>query len=322
MATVLQHKRSSTASDVPSTSALALGEIAVNTNDGYLFLKKDVGGTESIVTFRPSSLAYEDSVYIDTDTGDGTTVAFTLTTAPKDEQYVFVTINGVQQHVSTYSVSGTSLTFSTAPANGDAIEFRVLETTSTDVSLRDKQKYFYSITSTTSSVTGADDNGLTLTYDAGKVDVFQNGVKLIEGSDYTASTGTSIAFTTSLESGDIVEIDSWASAAILDADGISPFNATLSGTTAQTADVVSKLSYRTVKYVISATHGTDFHSTELILVHDGTTVYMTEYATIYTSSSLAAFDADISGNYIRLRVTPTNSSGDTVIKGQRITVTV
>ncbi len=42
-------KRSSVANKVPTTSDLSLGELAVNTYDGKLFLKKSVGGTESIV---------------------------------------------------------------------------------------------------------------------------------------------------------------------------------------------------------------------------------------------------------------------------------
>lgn len=48
MANTIKHKRSSTASATPVTTDLALGEIAINTYDGKLFIKKD-DGTESIV---------------------------------------------------------------------------------------------------------------------------------------------------------------------------------------------------------------------------------------------------------------------------------
>ena len=318
MATTVLHKRSSTASDIPSTTSLALGEIAVNTTDGYLFLKRDQG-TEEVVTFRPSSLAYQDSVYITTDTGDGTTTDFTMGTAPKDDQYVFVTINGVVQHTDAYGYTTNTLSFNQAPALNDAIEIRVIETVATDVSLRDKQKYFYSITGTTSSLSGNDDNGLSLSYENGKVDVFQNGVKLIDGSDYTATTGTSITFTTSLESGDIVEIDSYAKAAILDHDAISPNSLTTSTTTAnQALDIFSSLQYRTAKYIVSAESGSDYHATEVLLIHDGSTVYMTEYATIYTNASLITLNGDITNGNVRLTVTPTNAN--TTIRLQRITV--
>ena len=49
MANTALIKRSSVANKAPTTSDLSLGELAVNTYDGKLFLKKSVGGTESIV---------------------------------------------------------------------------------------------------------------------------------------------------------------------------------------------------------------------------------------------------------------------------------
>lgn len=55
-------------------------------------------------------------------TGDGTTVAFTLSSAPSNENSTFVYINGVYQNKNTYSVSGTTLTFSEAPPLTSLIE--------------------------------------------------------------------------------------------------------------------------------------------------------------------------------------------------------
>jgi hypothetical protein len=49
--------------------------------------------------------------------GDGSTVNFTLTSAPTSENNLLVFIDGVFQAHNSYSVSGTTLTFSTAPAN-------------------------------------------------------------------------------------------------------------------------------------------------------------------------------------------------------------
>jgi hypothetical protein len=45
----IQIKRSAVASKIPLVADLALGELAINTNDGKLFLKKSVGGVETIV---------------------------------------------------------------------------------------------------------------------------------------------------------------------------------------------------------------------------------------------------------------------------------
>jgi hypothetical protein len=55
-------------------------------------------------------------------TGNGSATAFTLSRSIDDENNTFVFINGVYQDKSTYSISGTTLTFSTAPQNGYAIE--------------------------------------------------------------------------------------------------------------------------------------------------------------------------------------------------------
>jgi hypothetical protein len=49
MAQTIKLKRSATAGNIPSTSNIALGEVAINTTDGKLFIKRSVGGTESIV---------------------------------------------------------------------------------------------------------------------------------------------------------------------------------------------------------------------------------------------------------------------------------
>lgn len=60
----------------------------------------------------------------DTFTGNGSAVDFTLTADPGSANNVFVFIGGVFQQAATYSVSGTTLTFSSAPANLAAIEVR------------------------------------------------------------------------------------------------------------------------------------------------------------------------------------------------------
>ena len=49
MANTIQLRRSATANAVPTTTQLALGELAINTNDGRLYLKKNISGTETIV---------------------------------------------------------------------------------------------------------------------------------------------------------------------------------------------------------------------------------------------------------------------------------
>jgi hypothetical protein len=62
------------------------------------------------------------TVYVNTFTGNGATVAFTLTNSPVSENYTNVYINGVYQQKNTYSVAGAVITFSEAPPVTSSIE--------------------------------------------------------------------------------------------------------------------------------------------------------------------------------------------------------
>jgi hypothetical protein len=76
-----------------------------------------------------------DSITSQTFSGDNSTVAFTLTTASTTTS-VIVSINGtVQAPTAAYAVSGTTLTFTEAPASGDAIEVRRISTLTTVTSI-------------------------------------------------------------------------------------------------------------------------------------------------------------------------------------------
>jgi hypothetical protein len=58
----------------------------------------------------------------DTFTGDGTTTAFTLSTAPVTGRLLQITIDGIMQAISSYTLSGLVVTFSEAPPFNAAIE--------------------------------------------------------------------------------------------------------------------------------------------------------------------------------------------------------
>ena len=73
-----------------------------------------------------------------------------------------------------------------------------------------ERKKTFAITGSTTSLTG-------LNYTVGKVHVFQNGVRLLDGTDYTATDGVSITLTVAAESGDNVVVISQASYQVADA---------------------------------------------------------------------------------------------------------
>jgi hypothetical protein len=88
-------------------------------------------------------------------------------------------------------------------------------------------RYKYTATASQTTFTGADDNGNTLGYDAGFLDVYLNGIRLINGSDFTASSGSSIVLTTGASASDILEVVAFgtfqlANFSITDANDVPP----------------------------------------------------------------------------------------------------
>lgn len=67
------------------------------------------------------------------------------------------------------------------------------------------KEYFYTATNAQTTFTGADNNGTTLAYVAGKIDVFKNNVEVDE-ADYTATNGTSVVLDTGAALNDEIKI--------------------------------------------------------------------------------------------------------------------
>jgi hypothetical protein len=87
-----------------------------------LQLYKFVLKTSADVTIATYDNVGDRSTIVANFTGNGVTVAFTLTSAPVNENTTNVYINGVYQQKNTYSVAGAVLTFSEAPPTTSSIE--------------------------------------------------------------------------------------------------------------------------------------------------------------------------------------------------------
>ena len=79
-----------------------------------------VADSETAQWFAVASGLGVSNTVVDSFNGNGSTTAFTLSGDPGSENNTLVTISGVYQSKATYSVSGTTLTFSTAPPTGTA----------------------------------------------------------------------------------------------------------------------------------------------------------------------------------------------------------
>jgi uncharacterized protein YjdB len=123
-------------------------------------------------------------------TGDGSAVAFTLSETPPNSNSVLVFVDGILQKSSTnYSISGTTLTFTSAPDTSAEIEakhfgIRGVVRRSTDFQY-DSFTGNGSLTAFTLSTSGATTNSAF---------IFYNGIALKPTSDYSIS-GTTLTLT-------------------------------------------------------------------------------------------------------------------------------
>ena len=131
MAQTIKLKRSATSGAAPSTSDLALGEVAINTYDGKMYIKKSVGGTESIVEIGGVGGSVGNPTKLDAITTVNGQAAYSLTVnstsyTPTHVNAMIVSVNGVTQEPGdSFTISGSTITFSPALATGDVIDYIV-----------------------------------------------------------------------------------------------------------------------------------------------------------------------------------------------------
>ena len=102
-----------------------------------------------------------------------------------------------------------------------------------------RQKYFYTASADDTSVSGSDDNNLTLTFTDGLfIDVYLNGVLLDPNSDYNTTTANTVAGLAALSANDFVEIVAYESFSIGDVVPASS-GGTFSGAVASSGDITA-----------------------------------------------------------------------------------
>ena len=222
MTQTVQLKRSATAGAIPSTSDLELGELALNTYDGKAYIKKSVGGTESIVEVGAESSSditvmkhylYNASANQTTFSGtDANNESLSYTAGQ-----ILVFLNGVFLDPDDYTASnGTSIVLDDGAKSSDYLEIISLGGSS-GAKITGTTVYEFTATANQTVLTGADENGNTLSYTPGKVLVFLNGVLMDNrtSTDYTETNASTITFSAGLQVSDTIIIKSY--------DGSAPF---------------------------------------------------------------------------------------------------
>ena len=216
MAQTIKLKRSGTQGAAPTTSNLALGEVAINTYDGKMYIKKDVGGTESIVEVggvSSGSVSYLEAGMIEyeyTATSNQTTFSGSdsnSATLSYTANSVLVFLNGVLQDdgVDYTATNGTSVVFGSALTANDEVRIVAFTNVTTASSLQDPTKLdaistvnnqaAYSLTLSSSAYTPSSQNALIVSL---------NGITQEPGDSFTIS-GSTITFSPALVTGDVVD---------------------------------------------------------------------------------------------------------------------
>ena len=221
MTQTVQLKRSATAGAIPSTSDLALGELAINTYDGKAYIKKNVGGTQSVVEIGAdvsSDMAsmthylYEASANQTTFSGsDANSESLSYTAGS-----IAVFLNGVFLDPDDYTATnGSSIVLDDGAKASDYLEVVAWKTTTTSGLFTGLSTYEFTATANQTVLTGSDENSATLSYALGKVLVFLNGVLMDNrsGKDYAETNTSTITFNSGLQVNDTVIIKAYSGTA-------------------------------------------------------------------------------------------------------------
>ena len=145
--------------------------------------------------------------------------------------YTYVTLEDVNSNreiVKVTAISGNELTVVRAQdgssarafSTSDKCELRItaalLNAVSTETVNGTSARFKFTATANQTTFSGSDDNSVTLEYNVGYIDLYLSGIRLIAGSDYTASNGTSIVLAAGASVNDIIEIVSYGTFVLAD----------------------------------------------------------------------------------------------------------
>lgn len=161
----------------------------------------------SYIGNQPTTTAF----LTDTFSANGSGTVFTLSAAPANTNSIIVAVSGVLQDPATYSVSGTTLTFSAAPPAGTGnISVRFLGIPASGVTTTAYR------TVTEFTATAGQTTFTPPSYTVGYINVYRNGA-LLGTADYTATNGTTVVLASAASSGDLVVVESFYVSSVLNA---------------------------------------------------------------------------------------------------------
>jgi len=185
-----------------------------------------------------------------------------------------------------------------------------------------RQEFVYTATSQQTTFSGNDDSSNSLSYTAGQIDVFVNGVRQA-AADYTATNGTSVVLGAGASAGDTVNINAFGSFSVADvivARAEFDYTATAGQTTFTGSDNDSQTMAYTAGRIDVYLNGSRLNVTDDYVATNGTSVVLeagaqagdslvvVSHGTVNLAANIVAGDLDLNGNELILDV-----DGDTSI---------
>jgi collagen type I alpha len=182
-------KRSAVSGKIPTTDQLPLGEVALNTYDGYLYASKNVGIGTTVITINPFRVGTGTDNYDAYFTAGNVGIGSTLPTSKLDV-IGNVNISGV---VTASSFVGDASGLTNIPAGAQGAQ-----------GAQGSLNILPAHVVTSFTATGGQTT-FSVEYTVGQIDVYLNGIRLHEG-EYTATNGTSVILLVGTSTGDILDV--------------------------------------------------------------------------------------------------------------------
>ena len=104
------------------------------------------------------------------------------------------------------ATNGTSVVLGAAAAASDIIQVNAFGTFSVSDVLAQRTEFDYTATAGQTTFSGSDNGSNSLSYTAGRIDVYLNGSHLNDTDDYVATNGTSVVLQAGAEVGDLLKV--------------------------------------------------------------------------------------------------------------------
>jgi hypothetical protein len=118
-----------------------------------------------------------------------------------------VFLNGVRLAAADYTASnGTAVVLGVGADAGDTLNVNAFGTFSVTDTLAVRGDFDYTATAGQTTFTGSDNDSQTLSYAAGRIDVYLNGSHLMDTDDYVATNGTSVVLQAGAQVGDTIQV--------------------------------------------------------------------------------------------------------------------